>query len=85
VNIGVLASVAAARGFLKADARLAGMTPRIMLAAAYAAAIVWLVSAPLAAALDGVLNFRAELYLVAVGTIALLSYGVMLLGVGWKR
>jgi putative peptidoglycan lipid II flippase len=85
VNFGVLAAVAAGRGLLKVDARLIGMTPRMVFAAVYATGVVWLTSGPLADALAGVAMFRAELYLGALGIVALLSYGAMLLGLGWKR
>ena len=85
VNFGVLAAVAAGRGLLNVDARLTGMTPRMVFAAVYATAIVWLISGPLSEALAGVTTLRAELYLGVVGIVALLSYSTMLLGVGWKR
>jgi putative peptidoglycan lipid II flippase len=85
VNLGVLAAVAATTGLLKVDARLLGMTPRIVLAAVFATGVVWLISIPLADALAGVSVFRAELYLGVIGIIALVSYGTMLLGLGWKR
>jgi hypothetical protein len=70
---------------LKVDTRLLGMGPRIAGAAIYATGIVWLVSAPLADALAGVTVLRAELYLGVIGLVALVSYGAMLLGLGWKR
>lgn len=85
VNLAVLAAVASQRGLLKADARLIAMSPRIVLAALFATAVVWLVSEPLANALGEVTLFRAEFYLGAIGLIALVSYGTMLLGAGWKR
>jgi putative peptidoglycan lipid II flippase len=85
VNLGVLAFVAGRRDLLKVDTRLLGMGPRIAGAAIYATGIVWLVSAPLADALAGVTVLRAELYLGVIGLVALVSYGAMLLGLGWKR
>lgn len=85
VNLGVLAFVAARRDLLKVDARLLGMAPRIVLAAAYATAIVWLVFQPMADALSGLPYLKAEAFLGVIGTVALASYGAMLLGLGWKR
>ncbi len=85
VNFAVLAAVAASRGLVKVDERLLDMTPRILTAAVFATGIVWLISVPLAETVAGVPMFRAELYLGVIGLVALLSYGVMLLGAGWKR
>lgn len=85
VNLGVLAAVAATTGLLKVDARLLGMTPRILVAALFATGVVWLTSGPLTDALADVSRFRAELYLGVIGLIALVSYGTVLLGLGWKR
>jgi putative peptidoglycan lipid II flippase len=85
VNLGVLAAVAAARGLLKFDQRLVAGAPRIVLAAVFATAVVWLVSGPLSDALAQVTFLRAEMLLVAIGLVALVSYGVALIGFGWKR
>ncbi|MFM9862898.1 MAG: murein biosynthesis integral membrane protein MurJ [Micropepsaceae bacterium] len=85
VNIAVLAFVAAGRGLLTFDKRLTDLAPRIVVAAVYATGVVWLISQPLADALASITFLRAELYLVIVGLAALTSYGVMLLGLGWKR
>ena len=85
VNLGILAVIASARGLLKLDARLTGGAPRIVAAACFAALVAWLVSVPLGEATAGVKVLRAEIYLAALGTVALASYGVMLFGLGWKR
>lgn len=85
VNFVVLAAVAASRGLFKLDERLVRLAPRIVLAAAYATAVVYLVSAPLGSLLAGVAYLRAEILLGAIGIVALVSYGVALLGFGWKR
>jgi putative peptidoglycan lipid II flippase len=85
VNLGVLAAVAGARGLLAFDQRLIGSAPRIAAAAVFAAVVVWLVSVPLADALAKVTVLRAEILLGAIGLIAAVSYGVALLGLGWKR
>jgi putative peptidoglycan lipid II flippase len=85
VNLAVLAFVAGQRDLLKVDPRLRGVTPRLVGAAVYATAVVWLISGPLADALASVTLLRAELYLGIVGLVALVSYGAMLLGLGWKR
>jgi putative peptidoglycan lipid II flippase len=85
VNLGVLAAVAASRGLLHVDPKLVGAAPKIVIAAVYAAAVVWLMAQPLSNALAGLPAFRAEVYLGLIGVIALVSYGTMLLGLGWKR
>jgi hypothetical protein len=81
----ILAAVAAARGLLVLDERLRHSGPRIVGAAAYAAAVVWLASWPLADELVGITFLRAEIFFVALGVLTLASYGVALLGFGWKR
>jgi putative peptidoglycan lipid II flippase len=85
INLVVLAAVAAARGLLVVDERLTHGGPRIVGAAFYSAAVVWLVSWPLAGELAGITFLRAEIYFVALGVLTLASYGVALLGFGWKR
>jgi putative peptidoglycan lipid II flippase len=85
INLVVLAAVAAARGLLVVDERLTHGGPRIVGAALYSAVVVWLVCWPLAEALAGITFLRAEIYFVALGVLTLASYGVALLGFGWKR
>jgi putative peptidoglycan lipid II flippase len=85
VNLVILAAVAAARGLLVLDERLTYGGPRIIGAALYSAAVVWLASWPLADELAGISFLRAEIYFVALGVLTLASYGVALLGFGWKR
>lgn len=85
VNLIVLGAVAAWRGLLALELRLTVGGPRIFGAAAYAALVVWLGSWPLAEELAGITFLRAEIYLVTLGLITLVSYGVALLGFGWKR
>ena len=85
LNLAILGVIATSRGFLKLDERLTVGGPRIIGAAAYSALVAWLVAAPLDAALSGVTVLRAEIYLALLGVTALLSYGVALIGFGWKR
>jgi len=85
LNLAILAVIAGSRGFLKLDARLTIGGPRIIAAAVFAALVSWLVAAPLGEALAGVTFLRAESYLALLGLTALGSYGVALLGFGWKR
>jgi putative peptidoglycan lipid II flippase len=85
VNLAVLGAVASSRGLLKTDNRLIASAPRIVLAGVFATAVVWLITEPLASALSGMTFLRAETYLAILGVAALLSYGTMLLGLGWKR
>jgi putative peptidoglycan lipid II flippase len=85
VNLAALGVVASMRGLLKLDERLVRGAPRIVLAAVFAAVVTWLVGPPLAEALSGVTFLRAEMELAILGIVALVSYGVALLGFGWKR
>lgn len=70
---------------MKLDERLTVGGPRIVAAAIYSAVVAWLVAGPLDAALAEVTFLRAEIYLALLGMSALLSYGVALIGLGWKR
>jgi hypothetical protein len=70
---------------LKLDERLISGGPRIILAAIFAAVVTWLAGPPVGEALSGVTFLRAEIQLAVLGIIALASYGVALLGFGWKR
>jgi putative peptidoglycan lipid II flippase len=85
LNLGLLSGIAGMRNLLKLDERLTVGGPRIVAAAAFAAVVGWLVSAPLNDALSAVTFLRAETYLAVLGIVALLSYGVALLAFGWKR
>lgn len=85
VNLALLGGVASMRGLLKLDARLISGAPRIVAAAVFSAVVTFLALAPLGQALEGVTVLRAELYFIVLGMIAVVSYGVMLLGLGWKR
>ncbi len=85
VNLALLGGVASMRGLLKLDARLISGAPRIIAAAVFSAVVTFLVLAPLGQALEGVAVLRAELYFVVLGMIAVISYSVMLFGLGWKR
>lgn len=85
VNLGLLIAVASMRGLLKLDERLIGGGPRIIAAAALAGVVSWLTAAPVAEALAGLSQLRNEITMMAMGAIALSSYGVALLGLGWRR
>lgn len=85
VNLAALAAVASMRGLLKLEDRLIRGGPRIILAAVFAAVVTWLVEARLDEALSGLTFLHAEIRLVILGVVALVSYGVALLGFGWKR
>jgi len=85
VNLGALGVVAMLRGLLKLDGRLIAGAPRIALAALVAALTTWLMAPPLAQALSGVSFLRAEINFIVLGVIAVVSYGLTLFGLGWKR
>lgn len=85
VNLGILAVVASQRKLLNFDERFLAFAPRVVAASVYSTGVVWLLSQPLGAALSTATSFRAEIYLAIIGLSALASYGVMLLGLGWKR
>ena len=85
VNLGVLAVIASSRGLLKFDERMVSGFPRIVGAAVYCALIAWLIAGPMNIEMSEVSYLRAEMYLAALGLITLVSYGVALLALGWKR
>ncbi|MEQ1863568.1 MAG: murein biosynthesis integral membrane protein MurJ [Micropepsaceae bacterium] len=85
VNLGLLVVVASMRGLLRLDERMMGGAPRIIAAAVLAGVVSWLAAAPVAEALAGLSQLRNEITMVAMGAIALSSYGVALFGLGWKR
>ncbi len=85
VNVLSLAGIAWSRGYFRLDAQLIGGVARMLVAASYAALIASLIGAPLGDMLSGVTFLRAEIYLVALGVAGIMSYGVALLGLGWKR
>jgi putative peptidoglycan lipid II flippase len=85
LNLAILGVIATSRGFLKLDERLTAGGPRIIGAAVFAAVVSWLVTAPLDQALAELTFLRAESYLALLGIVALTSYGVALIGFGWKR
>ncbi len=67
------------------DPRLVSSVPRLVAAAVYAAVVTALVVMPLKDGLTEVTFLHAQIYFALLGTIVLVSYGVALLGFGWKR
>jgi hypothetical protein len=81
----LLVVVASMRGLLKLDERLIGGGPRIVAAAVLAGIVSWLAGAPVSDAMAGLTQLRNEITMMAMGAIALASYGAALFGLGWKR
>jgi putative peptidoglycan lipid II flippase len=85
INLGLLVVVASMRGLLKLDERLLGGGPRIIAAALCSGFVAWVAVQPVAEALTSLAYLRNEIYMVTMGMIALATYGIVLLGLGWKR
>src|SRR5262249_1065597 len=84
VNVGVLGFIAWRRGYLALEGRLVTMVPLLVAAALYALAVALYVGEPLRAALAGVTFLQGQVYFVVLGLVLLGSYGIALLGLGWR-
>ena len=85
VNLICLAGIGWSRGYFKLDERLLGNVLRMVGAAVFAGGIALLVKEPFGQALSGMTVLRAETYLLGMGAAGLFSYGIALVGLGWKR
>lgn len=85
INLAILVVIAGARGLLVLDNRLSFGGPRIILAAGFATLISGLCLEPVTSAFAQMHSLRAETILASLGMIAFTSYGIALVGLGWKR
>jgi putative peptidoglycan lipid II flippase len=85
VNVVCLSVIAWQRGHLVLDPRLVSVVPRLVGAGVFATVVTLLVAGPLSDSLAAETFWRAQIYFVLLGLVVLGSYGVALLGFGWKR